>query len=102
MGAAFTTLRTATCLFVLLMTSQFAPALAEETARQFAQYDGVITARVSSATKADACSSSVDKAYNLCMIRGLFNITRVTCECTQTEVPGPSTWECVGTAACQK
>ena len=91
-----------TCLLVLLMTSQIAPAVAGETARKFAQYDNAITARVSAATKADACSSSVDKAYNLCMIQGFFNISRVTCDCTQSEVPGPPAWECTGVAACQK
>jgi hypothetical protein len=99
---AVTALGTASCIFVLLMTSQFAPAVAEETTRKFAQYDNAITAKVSSTTKADACSSSVDKAYNLCMIQGLFNITRVTCDCTQSEVPGAPAWECTGTAACQK
>jgi hypothetical protein len=102
MTVAGTALRTASCLFVLLMTSQVAPAVAAETTRQFAQYDNVITARGLSSTKADACSSSVDKAYNLCLIQGFFNVTRVTCDCTQNEVPGAPTWECTGTAACQK
>jgi hypothetical protein len=103
MGAAVTVLGTASCMFALLMTSQFAPAIAQETKRKFAQqYDNAITARVSSPTKADACSSSVDKAYNLCMLQGLYNITRVTCECTQGEVPGLSTWDCTGVAVCQK
>jgi hypothetical protein len=100
MIAAVTALRT--CMLVLLMTSQLAPAIAQEQARQFAQHDNVITARVTAATKADACSSSVDKAYNLCLIHGLFNISRVTCDCTQSEVPGAPQWECAGTAACQK
>ena len=102
MKAAVTALEAASCLFVLLTTSQVAPAWAEEATRKFAQYDNVITAKGSSSTKADACSSSVDKAYNLCLIQGLFNVTHVTCDCTQNDVRGAPAWECTGTAACQK
>lgn len=95
---------TATCMFVLLLTSQFTPAIAErrETPGKIAQEDHVVTARASSTTKADACSSSVDKAYNLCIIQGFFNITRTDCDCTQSDVPGAPTWECVGSATCKK
>jgi hypothetical protein len=102
MGAAVAALGIATCVLVLLMTSHVAPAIAEDTTTRLAQSDNVITARVTSATKADACSSSVDKAYNLCMINGMFNITRVTCDCIESGVRGAPTWECTGTAACQK
>jgi hypothetical protein len=87
-------LRTATHAILLLITAQFTPA--------FAQEDHVITAQSTSATRADACNSSVDKAYNRCMIQGFFNITRVSCECTQSEGPGLPTWECVATATCKK
>jgi hypothetical protein len=69
---------------------------------KLAQEDHVMTATASSTTKAGACSSATDKAYNLCMIQGFFNIKRVYCDCTQREVPRPPMWECVGTAACQK
>jgi hypothetical protein len=87
-------LRTATHTILFLATSHFAPA--------FAQEDHVITAQASSAIRAEACNSSVDKAYNLCMIQGFFNIGRVNCECTQSETPGLPTWECVATARCKK
>jgi hypothetical protein len=86
--------RTATHAILFLATSHFTPA--------FAQEDHVITAQASSAIRAEACSSSVDKAFNLCTIQGFVNIGRVTCECTQTETPGLPTWECVATARCKK
>jgi hypothetical protein len=102
--AAFSALGTATCLCTLLMTSH-APATAQRqhTATRLAQQeDRVITATVSSSTKVDACSSSMDKAFNLCIIRGLNNIKRVTCDCTESGPPAAPNWECVGTAMCQK
>jgi hypothetical protein len=100
----FTVLTTATCMLVLLTTSRFAPAFADgqETAKTLAQQDDVVTAKASSTTEAVACDLSMNKALNLCMIRGLFNITRVSCDCSQKDIPGAPTWECVGTAACQK
>jgi hypothetical protein len=87
-------LRTATHAMALLAAWHVTPA--------FAQEDHVITAQASSSVRAEACNSSVDKAYNLCMIQGLFNISRVNCECTQNEGGGLPTWECVATAQCKK
>ena len=87
-------LRAATHAILLLITAHVTPA--------FAQEDHVITAQASSTVRAEACNSSVDKAYNLCMIQGLFNIGRVNCECTQSEGGGLPTWECVATARCKK
>jgi hypothetical protein len=87
-------LRTATHTILLLISAHFTPA--------FAQEDHVITAQASSSIRADACNSSVDKAYNRCMIQGFFNIARVSCECTQSESPGLPTWECIATAICKK
>jgi hypothetical protein len=92
--AAAHVLRIAAHTILVLVIACLTPA--------FAQEDHVITAQASSATRADACNSSVDKAYNRCMIQGFFNITRVSCECTQTESPGLPTWECVATAICKK
>jgi hypothetical protein len=92
--AAGCVLRAATHAILLLITAHVTPA--------FAQEDQVITAQASSTVRAEACNSSVDKAYNLCMIRGLFNIGRVNCECTQSEGGGLPTWECVATARCKK
>src|SRR5262245_60257980 len=68
----------------------------------WAQEEHVVTAQTSVSSMADACNSSVGKAYNLCIIQGWFNLTRVTCECTHSEAPGPPTWECVATAICKK
>jgi hypothetical protein len=68
----------------------------------WAQEDHVVTAQTSSSSRGDACTSSVGKAYNLCTIQGWFNVTRVVCECTQSEAPGRQTWECVATATCKK
>ena len=103
MKAAFTALTAATCTCVLLMTSEFTSAIAEgqETASKLAQQGDVMTARASSTTRADACDLSINKAWNLCMIRGLYNITRVSCDCAQNDAPAALAWECVGTAACQ-
>jgi hypothetical protein len=104
MEAGFATVSAATGMFVLMATSQPSPAIAErqETAIRLAEQQQVVTATVSSTTRADACTSSIDKAYNLCMIQGFFNIKRVFCDCTQSGVRGAPAWECVGTAECQK
>ena len=52
-----------------------------------------MTATVSSNTRAEACTSSIDKAFNLCMVQGFFNIKRVYCDCTQSGVRGAPAWE---------
>ena len=102
--AAFGALAIASCLCTLLMTLHaLATAQRQHTATRLAQQeDRIITATVSSSTKADACNSSMDKAFNLCIIRGLNNIKRVSCECTESGPPAAPNWECVGTAMCQK
>jgi hypothetical protein len=102
MRAAFTILTSATCMFVFLMTLEFASAIAQETATQLAQQGEIMTARASSNIRADAWQSAIDRAWNLCMIRGLHNITRVSSDCAQNDTPAALAWECVGTAACQK
>jgi hypothetical protein len=81
-------------LLWLLMISQSTSASAQE--------DHVVTAQTSSGSRADACTSSTGKAYNLCTIQGWNNVTRVICECTQSEARGLPTWECVATATCKK
>ena len=68
----------------------------------WAQEDHVVTAQTSSSSRADACTSSVGKAYNLCIIQSWVNVTRINCECTQSEAHGLPTWECVATATCKK
>ena len=83
-----------TTLLWLLMISQPTSAWGQE--------DHVVTAQTSSSSRADACTSSIGKAYNLCTIQGWFNVMRVICECTQSEAHGLPTWECVGTATCKK
>ena len=67
----------------------------------WAQQDHVVTAQTSSSSRADACSSSTGKAFNLCIIQGWFNVTRVNCECTQSEAPRSPMWECIATATCK-
>jgi hypothetical protein len=94
MGFIPATIGSATRVLVLLMSS--APAMA-----QTAQQDQTMTATASASTKSDACSTSMDKAYSLCMARAFFNITSVNCDCNQRNVPGVP-WECVGTATCKK
>ena len=81
---------------VLALNSQLTPATA-----QTPQEDQTLTATASAPSKSDACTASSDKAYALCMARGLFNIKSVSCDCTQRNVPG-APWECVGTATCKK
>ena len=101
MEATLTALSTAICMLVLLVTSQFTPAIAQ-TVRELAQQDHVETATSSSTTRTDACSSAVGKAFNLCILRGFANVSSVNCECTQGDVPGSPVWECVGTATCKR
>jgi hypothetical protein len=101
MKAAFTAPTVATCMFVLLMTSEFASA-EEGPATKLAQQGEIMTARASSNIRGDAWQSAIDKAWNLCMIRGLYNITRVSGDCSQNDTPAALGWDCVGTAACQK
>src|SRR5262249_50249869 len=68
----------------------------------WAQEDHVVTAQTTASSRADACTSSSGKAYNLCTIQGWFNVTRINCECTQGEAHGLPTWECVASATCKK
>jgi hypothetical protein len=82
---------------VLLITSQFEPAIAETS-----QQDQVFTATASASSESSACSASEGRAYNLCMVRGFFNITGVSCTCTQKGTAGAPMWECEGTATCKK
>ena len=102
--AILSALGIASCLCTLLMTLE-APLTAQRqhTATRLAQQeDRAMTATATSSTKADACNSSMDKAFNLCILQGLNDIKRLTCECTES---GPSVvpnWECVRTAMCQK
>jgi hypothetical protein len=81
-------------LLWLLMVSQATSAWAQE--------DHVVTAQTTASSRADACTSSSGKAYNLCTIQGWFNVTRINCECTQSAAYGLPTWECVATATCKK
>ena len=80
--------------YALLLSSQLATA-------QTAQQDQSATATASAPSKSDACTASMDKAYALCMARGLFNITGVTCDCNQRSATG-APWECAATATCKK
>jgi hypothetical protein len=81
----------------VLTSSPAAEALAETS-----QQDHVLTATATAPSESSACSASQGKAYNLCMVRGFFNITGVTCSCNQTGSTGAPLWECVGTATCKK
>jgi hypothetical protein len=94
MGFIPATIGAATCALALLVSSQF-------TTAQTTQQDQAFTATASAPSKSDACTASSDKAYALCMARGLFNIMSVSCDCNQRNVPG-APWECVGTATCKK
>ena len=101
---AFTGSGSAICFSALMMSSQFAPAIAQRQhmAIQLAQQEEQVkTATASSSTKADACSLSTDKAFNLCINQGLNSIKRVTCECTESGPGAAPKWECVGTVVCQ-
>src|SRR5262245_3137497 len=63
MGRGFTT------LFWLLIVLQPTSAWAEE--------DHVVTAHTTASSRADACTSSSGKAFNLCTIQGWFNVKRI-------------------------
>jgi hypothetical protein len=93
MGFTSRIIGVATCL---LASSHFAP-----TTAQTALQGQLMKATASATTKSDACTASQDKAYGLCMARSLFNITGVSCDCSQRNVPG-APWECEGTATCNK
>ena len=95
MKAAVCALTAMICMFALLMTSRFA-AIAQEAPPD------TMTGKASSNVRGDAYDSAINKAWNLCMIRGLYKITRIRCDCTQNDTPAAFAWECVGTAECQK
>jgi hypothetical protein len=84
-------------VLVLIASSSLAEAIAETSPQ-----DQVFTATASASSESSACSASQGRAYNLCMVRGFFNIKGVTCTCTQTSSSGAPMWECVGTATCKK
>jgi hypothetical protein len=84
-------------VLTILASSSLVEAIAETSPQ-----DQVVTATSSASSESSACSASQGKAYNLCMVRGFFNITGVTCTCTQTASTGAALWECVGTATCKK
>jgi hypothetical protein len=94
MGFASATIGIGTGALVLLVSLQSAHA-------QTAQQDQTMTATASAPAKSDACTASTGRAYALCMARGFFNITGVTCDCSQRSAPG-APWECVATATCRK
>jgi hypothetical protein len=81
----------------LALLGQYVPAMAET-----AQQDQVLTATANASSRSAACTSAIGKASNLCMLRSLFNIGRINCDCTQADVPGAPVWECVATAACKR
>jgi hypothetical protein len=83
-------------VLALLASSLFANAIAETS-----QSDA-ITATATASSEASACSAAQGKAYNLCMVRSFFNITGVTCTCSQTGSAAAPLWECIGTATCKK
>jgi hypothetical protein len=84
-------------VLALLISSPFEEAIAETS-----QQDQVVTATATASSESSACSASQGNAYNRCMVRGFFNITGVTCSCTQTGPTAAPTWECVATATCKK
>jgi hypothetical protein len=84
-------------VLAVLTSSPAAEALAETS-----QQDQVVTAMASAPSESSACSASQGKAYNLCMVRGFFNITGVSCTCVQRGTAGAPIWECEGTATCKK
>jgi hypothetical protein len=84
-------------VLAVLTSSPAAEALAETS-----QQDQVLTATATAPSESSACSASQGKAYNLCIVRGFFNITGVSCTCTQKGSAGAPLWECVGTATCKK
>jgi hypothetical protein len=84
-------------VLAVLASSMFADAIAETSQR-----DQVITATATASSEASACSAARGKAYNLCMVHSFFNITGVTCTCSQTGSAGAPLWECLGTATCKK
>jgi hypothetical protein len=91
MGFASATIGVATCALVLLVSLQFATA-------QTAQQDQTMTGNGFGTCQGTA---STGGAYALCMARGFFNITGVSCDCNQGSAPG-APWECVATATCKK
>jgi hypothetical protein len=86
-----------TLTLALLLSSGFVCAMAQES-----QQGEILTATATSNTRDDAFGSAMNKAWYLCMLRGLNNITRLHCDCTQNDSRPGGGWECVGTAACKK
>jgi putative N-acetylmannosamine-6-phosphate epimerase len=69
-------------LGALALLAQCVPAMAET-----AQQDQVLTATATASSRSGACTSAIEKASNLCMIRSLFNIGRINCDCTKLKFP---------------
>src|ERR1700730_2946620 len=63
-----------------------------------AQEGQATTAIASANDRGAACTQSIEKVINLCVMRGLNNIGRVHCDCVQD---GPK-WTCTGAATCAK
>jgi hypothetical protein len=101
MQAAIVKFCVATFMFVPLMDLDFAIAEPQGVAGEPAQRSETMTARAVSGERADACDSATGKVWNLCIIRGLYNIISVNCDCARADTPG-ARWECVATALCQK
>jgi hypothetical protein len=101
MQAAIVRFCLATFMLVPLMDLDSAIAEPQGMTSEQAPRGDTMTARAVSTERADACDSATGKAWNLCMIRGLYNITGVNCDCARADTPA-SRWECVATAVCQK
>ena len=84
-------------VLALIASSSLAEAIAETSPQ-----DQIVTATASASSESSACSASEGKAYNLCMVRGLFNIKGVSCTCTQKGSAAAPLWDCLGTATCKK
>src|SRR5215471_608560 len=99
MGTPFA-IFTATCVLVLLIFLGVCSAIAEsQDSKEIpVQQDEVLTARAYSKVREDAWDSAKAKAWNLCMVRGFYNIKRLSADCTSAGLQ----WECVGTAECRK
>jgi hypothetical protein len=97
MKAAVGAITAITFMFTLPLSSEFVSAIAEES-----QQGKVLTATASSDTRDEAFGSAMSKAWYLCMLRGLNNITRLHCDCVQNDSRPGGPWECIGTATCKK
>ena len=76
-------------------------AEADRPLRLAQQRQEITTGNASSSDRELACTRAIQQARSYCIPLGLINIVKVDCQCSRDSTLKDS-WNCVGTAICQK